>query len=73
MGESHRKLVEGVGAIRELLHVDWIILDFSDDRIGPLLEDVDNIGGFDLGLLPSLLLLGSSHQLELTPFKATLG
>jgi hypothetical protein len=59
--------------IGEFLHVDRILIDFGDDGISPILEDVDDVGGFDLCLLSTLLLLGPSHELELTPFIATLG
>jgi hypothetical protein len=35
--------MEGITSIGEFLHVDWIVLDFSDNRIRPILEDVNNI------------------------------
>lgn len=71
--ESHGELVEGIPSIGEFLHVDRILIDFGDDGISPILEDVDDVSGFDLCLLSTLLLLGPSHELELTPFIATLG
>lgn len=53
--------MEGIQSIRKFLHVDWVILNVCDDWITSFLEDINDVGGFDLGLLSSLFLFGPSH------------
>lgn len=58
-------LVDGVESIGQLLHEDRVFSDIPQNWVSPLLEDVDNIRGLNLGLGLSFFLLGTTHQVHL--------
>jgi hypothetical protein len=63
--DAQVELVDRVGPAGEFLHGDRVFFDLPDFGVGPILEDVDNVGGLYLGLHLSLLLLGPPDGLAL--------
>lgn len=58
-------LVDGVEPVGKLLHKDGVFSNIPQNWVCPLLEDVDDVGGLDLGLGLALFLLGTAHQVHL--------